>query len=76
MNIVEHVKNHGYNAFYIREEIFGEPWFRVYVGTFEHKEDAEKEGASLKEARVITDFKVTKLGQAQVLSGAASGSDP
>jgi len=76
LNSVQRMKNHGYNAFYLKERVSGKDWFRVYVGRFDGRGDAAQEGAAMKKASIINDFRVTELSESRVLAGAAGGAGP
>ena len=47
-DLVDRLKNKGYNAFVTEANVKGKVWYRVRIGRFESREEAEKTVAALK----------------------------
>lgn len=59
----------GQKAFYVAETIFGERWFRVYIGEFGSEEEARNAGEGLQRKGVIEYFKVIEIDKKALGSG-------
>jgi DedD protein len=47
-DLVDRLKNKGYNAFVTEANVKGKVWYRVRVGRFGSREEAEKTAAALR----------------------------
>ena len=54
---VQKLKDNGFQAATILEDVQGESWFRVYMGEFKNENKARKIGSKLKEKGLISYFK-------------------
>ena len=60
-NKVQQLKNLGYKAFQVGEDVSGKRWFRVYIGEFDNEGEAQKVGALLRERKIIAYFKALAI---------------
>ena len=60
---VEILKTEGQKAFYVKEEIKGRDWYRVYIGEFSSEQSARQTGTVLKEKGLIPYFKPIEIDQ-------------
>jgi len=60
---VEILKTEGQKAFYVKEEIKGRDWYRVYIGEFSSEQSARQTGSALKEKGLIPYFKPIEIDQ-------------
>jgi len=57
------LEKYGFKTLITPEEVLGKKWFRVYIGTFHDKQEAQKVGSELKKKRIISYFRPTKHDQ-------------
>jgi len=57
------LEKYGFKTLITPEEVLGKKWFRVYIGTFQDKKEAQKVGSELKKKRIISYFRPTKHDQ-------------
>lgn len=57
------LEKYGLKNLITAEEVLGKKWFRVYIGTFQDKKEAQKVGSELKKKRIISYFRPTKHDQ-------------
>ena len=60
---VEILNTEGQKAFFVKEEIKGRDWYRVYIGEFSSEQSARQTGTVLKEKGLIHYFKPIEIDQ-------------
>lgn len=57
------ISTQGYKPYVQSAEVKGAHWFRVYLGSYRSKDEAEKAGAKLKADRTIEDFVISRIAK-------------
>ena len=60
---VQRLKTYGHKAFLVSEEVSGESWFRVYIGSFDNEKIARKVGSELRGKGIISYFKPIEINK-------------
>jgi len=60
---VQRISKHGHRGIISEENIEGEAWFRVYLGPFQNKTEAQSTGSELKENKIISFYRLRKTDQ-------------
>jgi cell division septation protein DedD len=60
---VGRLRDEGLKAFYVREQIKGKTWYRVYVGEYSSESSARRAGSDLKKKGLITYFKPVEINR-------------
>ena len=62
MEMVDHLKGLGHNAFYRYETVKGKgKWYRIYIERYGSKREAEKEAKILKKLDLISDYSIRAI---------------
>jgi cell division septation protein DedD len=65
----DRLKEEGYKAFSVREEIRAKTWYRVYVGEFSSESSARRAGSAMKQRGLIPYFKPLSIHPGLTQSG-------
>lgn len=69
---VDRLKKLGLEAFYNLELVPGQGmWYRIFVGAFRQKAEAESYGQRLQSLGIITSYRVMDMGAPQIVSGSS-----
>jgi cell division protein FtsN len=62
--LVRTIKKEDQNALKVREEVSGEHWYRVYIGSYEDESEAKRAGSQLKKKGLISGFRTLRMEKA------------
>lgn len=71
---VKILRNEGQKAFYVKENVKGRDWYRVYIGEFSSEQSARKVGSALVKKGVIPYFKPIEIDRSMLNQGAEKSS--